>query len=205
MDKFLLVLASIATTAICWGVYGPVLHWGQSGMGGARLRPFMGVGIAYFLIAIVVPIVLVYVLQQESDTKYQWTWKGTFWSLAGGAAGAIGALGIIMAFNFGGRPDYVMPLVFGVAPVVNTLFTMYFNQTWKYINGMQGSMYFAGLILVAVGAVVVLTFAPKPPKASPKGDAHAAKPAAAKKDVAETREVKDDGDEKKEWSEPEKT
>jgi hypothetical protein len=206
MDKFLLVLASIATTAICWGVYGPVLHWGQSGMGGARLRPFMGVGIAYFLIAIVVPIVLVYALQQESDTKYQWTWKGTFWSLAGGAAGAIGALGIIMAFNFGGRPDYVMPLVFGVAPVVNTLFTMYFNQTWKYINGMQGSMYFAGLILVAVGAVVVLTFAPKPPKASPKGDAHAAKPAAAaEKDVAEIKEAKDDGDEKKEWSEPEKT
>jgi hypothetical protein len=87
---------------------------------------------------------------------------------------------------------------------------MYFNQTWKYINGMQGSMYFAGLILVAVGAVVVLTFAPKPPKASPKRDAHAAKPAAAaaKKDVAETKETKEDNDEgdaKQKWSEPEKT
>jgi len=205
MDKFLLVLASIATTAICWGVYGPVLHWGQSGMGGARLRPFMGVGIAYFLIAIVVPIVLVYVLQQESDEKYHWTWKGTFWSLAGGAAGAIGALGIIMAFNFGGRPDYVMPLVFGVAPVVNTLFTMYFNQTWKYINGIQGSMYFAGLILVAVGAVVVLTFAPKPPKTAPKGDAHAAmSAAAATKELAEAKKDEVENDAKNEESNSEK-
>ena len=203
MDKFLLVLVSIATTALCWGIYGPVLHWGQAGMGGARMRPFMGVGIAYFVIAIVVPIVLVYVLHQESDEKFHWTWKGTFWSLAGGAAGAIGALGIIMAFNFGGRPDYVMPLVFGFAPVVNTLFTMYFNQTWRYINGIHGSMYFAGLILVAVGAVVVLTFAPKPPKDAPKGSTHAAKPAAAaKENIAEAKEDNDDK-QKKDWSEPE--
>ena len=35
--------------------------------------------------------------------------------------GAIGALGIILAFNFGGKPVYVMPLVFGGAPVITTL------------------------------------------------------------------------------------
>jgi hypothetical protein len=181
MEKFALVIASIATTALCWGVYGPVLHWGQAGMGGARLRPFMGVGIAYFLIAIVVPMLLVYGLKQESDTKFQWTTSGVIWSLAGGAAGAIGALGIIMAFNFGGKPDYVMPLVFGFAPVVNTLFTMYFNQTWKNISIMQGSIYGAGLIMVAVGAVLVLTAAPKGKPAS-----HGAKPAVTKP-VAEAK------------------
>jgi hypothetical protein len=148
----------------------------------------MGVGIGYFLIAIVVPIILVYLLQQESEEKYRWTMTGIFWSLAGGAAGAVGALGIIMAFNFGGKPDYVMPLVFGFAPVVNTLFTMYFSQSWKYLGGIQGSMYFAGLILVAVGAVVVLTFAPKAPKGG-----HAAKPAAVeKKEVAEAKPAKRD-------------
>ena len=42
---------------------------------------------------------------------------GTAWSLGGGAVGAIGALGVIMAFNLGGKPVYVMPLVFGGAPV----------------------------------------------------------------------------------------
>jgi hypothetical protein len=175
MEKFALVIASIAATALCWGVYGPVLHWGQAGMGGARLRPFMGVGIAYFLIAIIVPIVLVYVLHQEQDAKYHWTWSGTVWSLAGGAAGALGALGIIMAFNFGGKPYYVMPLVFGFAPVVNTLFTMYFNQTWKELTVFWGSVYGAGLIMVALGAVFVLIAASQAVSKSP---GHAAKPPA---------------------------
>jgi FtsH-binding integral membrane protein len=180
MDKFALVIGSIATTALCLGIYGPVLHWGQQGMGHGRLRPFMAVGIAYFLIAIVVPLLLVYLLQQETDPKYAWTWRGTFWSLAGGAAGAIGALGIIMAFNFGGTPAFVMPLVFGCAPIVNTAFTMYFSGAWRNLGNLRGGFYFAGLILVIIGAVMVLTFAPSPAK-SP--GAHSAKPAPATKDT----------------------
>jgi hypothetical protein len=92
------------------------------------------------------------------------TWSnisGTIWSLAGGAAGAIGALGIIMAFNFGGKPIYVMPLVFGGAPVINTFTTLF-----KSGRGFQDAspLFFAGLIIVAVGAVTVLVFSPKPGK-----------------------------------------
>jgi hypothetical protein len=56
-----------------------------------------------------------------------------------------------------------MPVVFGCAPIVNTAFTMYFSGAWRQVQGVQGSLYFAGLILVAVGAVCVLMFAPKPP------------------------------------------
>ena len=183
MERFALVLASIATTAICWGIYGPVLHWGQAGMGHGRLRPFMGVGMAYFMIAIVVPALVIYMLKQETDPKYHWTATGTFWSLAGGAAGAIGALGIIMAFNFGGTPAFVMPLVFGCAPIINTAFTMYFSGSWRNLGNISGGLYFAGLILVAVGAVMVLSFAPKPSK-SPSAGSHSAKPTVATKDVA---------------------
>jgi hypothetical protein len=179
MDK-IFVLASIATTALCWGVYGPVLHWGQQGMGHGRLRPFMAVGIAYFLIAIVVPLLLIFLLKQETAEKYQWTASGTFWSLAGGAAGAIGALGIIMAFRFGGTPAFVMPLVFGCAPIVNTAFVMFFTGAWRNLGNITGGLYFAGLILVAVGAVMVLMFAPK---ASPSPGGHGAKPAAVAKDL----------------------
>ena len=40
------------------------------------------------------------------------------------ALGAIGAVFIIYAFRSGGLPTYVMPLVFGGAPVVNVLFSM---------------------------------------------------------------------------------
>ena len=90
------------------------------------------------------------------------TFSGVLWSLIAGGAGAVGALGIIMAFNFGGKPIYVMPLVFGGAPVVNTFTTI----VDKKLYGQIHPIFYSGLILVAVGAVIVLLFAPKgaPPK-----------------------------------------
>jgi hypothetical protein len=147
-----LVAVSIAVTALSWGVYGPVLHWGQAAMGGSRMRPLMCVGLAYFVIAVLVPVVVL-----QAGEPGQWTTSGTLWSLAGGAAGAIGALGIILAFNYGGKPLYVMPLVFGGAPVVNTFTTM----IAKPVSAPISPIFYAGLIIVAVGAVVVLVFAPK--------------------------------------------
>jgi hypothetical protein len=82
---------------------------------------------------------------------------GALWSLAAGAAGAIGALGIIMAFTVGGKPIYVMPLVFGCAPIVNTLVTITHEETWQQVP----ALFFAALLLVVAGAVTVLVFAPK--------------------------------------------
>ncbi len=149
----LLVIAAIALTVVCWGVYGPTLHRGQTDMSGSRLRPLLCVGIAYFAIAVVVPIV---VLQTRGETG-GWSVTGTIWSLGAGAAGALGALGIILAFNFGGKPSYVMPLVFGCAPVVNAFLTIYWAGSWKEVS----PFFLAGLILVAVGAFTVLSFAPK--------------------------------------------
>ncbi|MBI2825532.1 MAG: hypothetical protein HYX69_12685 [Planctomycetia bacterium] len=159
---YLLVIASIALTAICWGAYGPVLHRGQTAMLGSRLRPLFCVGMAYFVIAVVVPLLVLYLQGEKGD----WTAKGVIWSAGGGVAGAIGALGIILAFNFGGSPSYVMPLVFGCAPVVNAFLTIYWAGSWKEVS----PIFLAGLILVAVGAFTVLFFAPKshgPPRESP--------------------------------------
>jgi len=155
----------IALTVVCWGVYGPILHIGQAAMVGSRLRPFMCVGLAYFLIAVLVPLALLVSTEEKGD----FTFSGTVWSLSGGAAGALGALGIILAFTFGGKPIYVMPLVFGGAPVVNTLTTM---LTAKNL-GEVGPLFYAGLIIVALGATTVLIFAPKTARPG-----HAAAPAA---------------------------
>ena len=48
-------------TALFWGVYGPLLQRGHHLMGTeGRLRPFICVGIAYLLVAIVGPIVVMY-------------------------------------------------------------------------------------------------------------------------------------------------
>jgi hypothetical protein len=52
-----------------------------------------------------------------------------------------------------------MPLVFGGAPVINTLLSMYTTKAWK--QGIH-PLFFVGLALVIIGAASVLTFAPKP-------------------------------------------
>jgi hypothetical protein len=154
--EVVLVGLSVALTVLSWGVYGPVLHMGQAAMGGSRLRPFTCVGLAYFLIAVMIPSAILAAVSEPG----QWNVVGTTWSLAGGAAGAIGALGIILAFNFGGKPVYVMPLVFGGAPVVNTFLEMGKAAELTKIS----PLFYAGLILVGLGAVTVLVFAPKPSK-----------------------------------------
>jgi hypothetical protein len=162
MRSSLLLFGSIALTILCWGMYGPVLQWGQLGMSTvpghpALLRPFVCVGLAYFLIGVIVPGVWLYLYGEHGE----WTANGIIWSIAGGAFGAIGALGIIMAFKFGGQPAYVMPLVFGGAPVINAFITIYLADRMKEI----GPVFLAGLVMVVLGAVSVLVFAPHAPPA----------------------------------------
>jgi hypothetical protein len=157
MKNTLLLFASIALTVLCWGMYGPVLRSGQEGMSEipgqvARLRPFVCVGLAYFLIGVIAAGVWLRMRGEKGD----WTLSGIAWSFAGGALGAIGALGIVLAFTFGGRPIYVMPLVFGGAPVVNAFLTIFMARRVKEI----GPMFLAGLTIVILGAVVVLIAAP---------------------------------------------
>jgi hypothetical protein len=158
--RFVLQMLSVATTVVSWGSYGVTLHKGQAAMGNSRIRPFLCVGLAYFAIAVVIPFLILTVSPEASEFKP----VGTMWSVAAGAAGAIGALGIIMAFNFGGKPVFVMPLVYGGAPVVATLVSTALAGLW----GSIGPMFLAGLILVIAGAVMVLVFAPKghPPAAT---------------------------------------
>jgi hypothetical protein len=164
---------AIAMAVICWGAYGPVLHLGQSKMGGSRLRPFCCVGIAYFLIAVAVPVMILMAAPDGITLTFEQIASGMMWAVLAGGAGAIGALGIILAFNYGGKPIFVMPLVFGFAPVINTFVSMFVAGTLDKI-----SLYFIGALLLGItGAVTVLLFAPK---AKP----HGAAPAPSSKDAA---------------------
>lgn len=171
--NFPLVIASIAMAMLCWGSYGPVLHKGQMKMGGSRMRPFLCVGISYFIIAVAMPLLILPVTTGYGDWSSSEMLRGLWWSLAGGAAGALGALGIILAFNFGGKPIFVMPLVFGLAPVMNTITTVTAASGW----GRIGPEFIAALIVTIFGAVLVLVYAPKPlppaPKSSSASDAAA--------------------------------
>jgi len=152
--NFPVIIAAVAGAVLSWGAYGPILHKGQMKMGGSRLRPFLCVGIAYFVMAVAMPLLYVSFL----PTKGTWNLIGVMWSLAGGAAGALGALGIIYAFNFGGKPIFVMPLVFGLAPIINTVTTLTENNSWGRID----VKFVAALLVTILGAVTVLVTAPKP-------------------------------------------
>lgn len=163
--KFLFIIGSIGLTILSWGLYGPVLHRGQYAMAyetsagehvNAMLLPFFFVGIAYFFIAVAVPALI---LGSRGESG-QWTVRGGFWSLLAGATGALGALGIILAFKSGGHPVYVMPIVFGGAPIVNSLITATMDKLTKKI----GPVFIAGLIMVILGSVSVLLCKPSPPQ-----------------------------------------
>lgn len=145
----------ILMTALCWGAYGPVLHKGQQVMGGSRMRPFLCVGLAYFVVAVIFPLAIQTGFRPEPGSWF--SLGGWFWSILGGSLGALGALGIIYAFNFGGKPLFVMPLVFGIAPVVNTFSEIIGKGLW----GQVDTFFYLSLFLVIAGAVTVLITAPK--------------------------------------------
>jgi hypothetical protein len=154
------VLFSIVIAATFWGSYGPLLHIGQGKMSGSRLRPFACVGLAYFFIAVAAPIALISLRAEDSGA---WTPGGMTWSFLAGVAGAIGALGVILSFNAGGKPYYVMPLVFGFAPVINTFISLTEAGTWSQAR----IEFWLSLAVVIAGAVTVLINAPRPKHKAP--------------------------------------
>ncbi len=83
--------------------------------------------------------------------------NGTILAIVAGALGAAGAACIIYAFRTGGLPVYVMPLVFGGAPIVNVLVTMSLHPPKESINPML----YAGFLLASIGAAMVLYFRPQ--------------------------------------------
>ncbi|HEX4148648.1 MAG TPA: hypothetical protein VHY20_06660, partial [Pirellulales bacterium] len=177
MKDFTLALAATALTALSWGVYGPIMQAGVRGMGGSHLLPFIAVGVAYFLIAVLAAGA---VLATRGE-RGKWTVTGVAWSLAAGIGTAVGALGIILALKYGGSAVYVMPLVFGCAPVVNTFVTMGMSKSYKQAQ----PLFYAGLILVIAGAVTVLVFKPTPTKPAAAATHGALAPGAAKTPAAE--------------------
>ena len=140
--------------ALSWGFYGPVLHGGQVKLG-SPFRALLCVGLAYMLIGVVVPL-LALASQGELNAR-GWTSAGFTQATLAGALGAIGAVFIIYAFRSGGLPTYVMPLVFGGAPVINVLFSMYLHPPKVAPNPLL----WVGMALVAVGASLVLYFKPQ--------------------------------------------
>lgn len=136
--------------ALCWGSYGPILGKGQAQLGNP-LKALLCVGAAYCLLGVLVPLGAL-----GSKISGGWNQGGITNATIGGALGALGAICIIYAFKSGGVPTYVMPIVFGGAPIINTLFTMYLNPPKGDINPLL----WVGMAMVPAGAALVLYFKP---------------------------------------------
>ncbi|MCU1265854.1 MAG: hypothetical protein JWM21_2172 [Acidobacteria bacterium] len=139
--------------AVAWGLYGPVLHGGQVALGNNPMRALLCVGVAYFLIGVLVPVAS---LSAQGGLQ-GFTMKGSTAATLGGALGALGAICIIFAFKSGGLPTYVMPLVFAGAPVVNVLFSIWMHPPKTAPNPLL----YIGFVLAAAGAGMVLYFKPQ--------------------------------------------
>jgi hypothetical protein len=111
------------------------------------------VGFAYFLIGVLVPVITLWL---QGDLK-GFTRGGSISATVAGALGALGAVCIIWAFKSGGLPTYVMPLVFGGAPIINVLVSMWMHPPKTTPNPLL----YVGFILAALGAGMVLYFKPQ--------------------------------------------
>lgn len=137
---------------LSWGLYGPVLHKGQVALGNP-MRSLLFVGLAYFLIGVLVPVAQ---LAAQGELR-GFTAAGVTAASLAGVLGALGALCIIYAFRSGGTPLWVMPLVFGGAPLVNVLYSL-----WQHPPKTAPSpMLYVGFLLAAAGAYMVLHYKPQ--------------------------------------------
>lgn len=146
-------LLFVAGAVLSWGTYVPLIHEGQTLLERGALRAFLCVGGAYFLTAVVVPLVLLTGPKMEPMT---FTRSGVQFSFLAGVVGAAGALCVILALKSGGSPIYVAPLVFAGAPIVNTIVSM----LWHRPKTAPEPWFYVGLILAAIGAGLVLRFKP---------------------------------------------
>ena len=151
-------------TVICWGTYGVCMHTGSMKMESpehGRIMAFLWVGLAYFLTAVIAPIII---LKLKGGPIDFWAYpaKGWQWSLIAGTLGAIGALGVLLAFGASPNPPVyvpvVMSIIFAGAPIVNAVVNTTKNNGWANVQWP----FVLGILLAALGGYLVTKHAPKP-------------------------------------------
>jgi hypothetical protein len=152
-------------TVSTWGLYGVFLHSGQMAMGDpvfGRYKAFLFVGIAYFIFAVLAPLILL----KAQGANFSFPSKGMWISIFAGTLGAIGAFGILLAFGAKGTPTVVMAIVFAGAPVVNAVAAMIMHPPKDGIAGVPWQFYL-GAVMAAAGGCLVSYYKPAPaPKAA---------------------------------------
>lgn len=174
----------VLLAGLSWGTYVPLIFYGGSELGGkpaSRLMAILCVGVAYFVLAVVIPIVL-YVTGKQPLPEM--TTTGLVFSSLAGVAGAVGALCVVFATQSamasakeaGLAPAtykvYIAPLIFGMAPVINVVVSLVWHPEKGSplhfgLKELPGWKLLAGMVLVGAGAFLVL-MAKEESEANPK-------------------------------------
>ena len=146
-----LAVACALGVALCWGMYGPTLsHARAPNREWGPFKPYLFIGIAYLVIAVIGGAMMMK-LAFNDNFDYSGTYAPArkFGFLAG-CLGALGALFLTFALTkAGGKPAYVMPIVFGGAASVNAVAA--------FLSLKQGEtaspLMWVGMAFVAVGII----------------------------------------------------
>src|SRR5947208_6808320 len=168
---------------LSWGAYVVTIDHGRTKlaeglprthMAVAAMRAFLFIGLAYFVLAVVVPGF--YLMMHKPPTGQDPGYKlpGSMLSTVAGILGAAGALCIVFAVGAGRRqgvsPAVVASLVFAFAPIVNVIISMIWDPPAK----APSVLFWVGLLMAAGGAALVLM---NKPAEAPHGAGAAAKTA----------------------------
>ena len=163
----------VALAGLAWGTYVPIIFYGGNELGGrpnARLMAVLCVGVAYFVMGVVLPLIA-FVSGWQPWPQVNTT--GIIFSGLAGVAGAVGAICVIFAtkaaVEAGNQLEpanpaafrvYIAPLIFGLAPIINVLVSMVWHphpgEPFHFGIKMPHPLLWVGIILVGVGAGLVL-------------------------------------------------
>ncbi len=152
-------LLFVLMTVVCWGLYGVSLHTGQLAMGdplNGRYKAFLFVGLAYLVTAVIGSLIVLLI----NGATWAFSTKGVLWSTFAGTVGALGALGVVLAFGAKGSPSVVMSIVFAGAPIVNAGVALLAHPPaggWSAVRWP----FVLGIVLAALGGFLVTLFRPE--------------------------------------------
>jgi hypothetical protein len=160
-------LLYVLMAGLCWGTYVPLIAFGGKNLSAGPNFPFAGryaaflcVGVAYFVIAVVFPLARSFSVGEPIPAKP----VGIVFASLAGVAGALGALGVIFATANAAPGDriYIAPLIFTLAPLLNTVVSLFWHPTadnpihFGMPEQMPSWKLFLGVVLVGVGAGLIL-------------------------------------------------
>jgi len=205
----------VILAGLSWGTYVPIIFFGggelsgKPGIGG-RLMAIICVGVAYLVLAIVIPVVVFLVNQDawKDVNKESSATAGYVFAGLAGVMGAVGAICVVFASSAAakdGREQFaadkavvekerdeatdpevkkvkqeeitaleenkesregkyrilIAPLIFSIAPIVNTLLASFWHPKKGVWNAAfewkdPGLLFWVGIVLVAAGTGLVL-------------------------------------------------